>query len=77
MVNKLLIIPSENLYELLFIFESLIRLAYPSTPELIEKKFHDLSDPIIKDVYVRACGVSNYSFFYFTFFSYFFSNSFF
>jgi hypothetical protein len=59
MVNKLLSIPSENLYELLFIFESLIRLAYPSTPELIERKFHDLSDPIIKDVYVRACGVSN------------------
>ncbi len=58
-VNKVISIPPENLYELLFIFESLIRLAYPGTPELIERKFHDLSDPIIKDIYVRACGVSN------------------
>jgi len=50
-------IPEDDLYSALFILESLLKLRYPKTAELIKEKFgEEINDPIIKPVYVKACG---------------------
>jgi HEAT repeat protein len=58
-IDKVRQIPSEDIYSLLFLFESLIRLGYPDSAKVIQEKFPDVSDPLIKDIYIRACGISN------------------
>jgi HEAT repeat protein len=58
-IDKVRQIPSEDIYSLLFLFESLIRLGYPDSAKVIREKFPDVSDPLIKDIYIRACGISN------------------
>ena len=58
-IDKVRQIPSEDIYSLLFLFESLIRLGYTDSAKVIQEKFPDVSDPLIKDIYIRACGISN------------------
>jgi HEAT repeat protein len=58
-IDKVRQIPSEDIYLLLFLFESLIRLGYTDSAKVIREKFPDVSDPLIKDIYIRACGISN------------------
>jgi HEAT repeat protein len=58
-IDKVRQIPSEDIYSLLFLFESLIRLGYTDSAKVIREKFPDVSDPLIKDIYIRACGISN------------------
>jgi HEAT repeat protein len=58
-IDKVRQIPSEDIYSLLFLFESLIRLGYTDSAKVIREKFPDASDPLIKDIYIRACGISN------------------
>jgi len=58
-IDKVRQIPSEDIYSLLFLFESLIRLGYTDSVKVIREKFPDASDPLIKDIYIRACGISN------------------
>jgi HEAT repeat protein len=58
-IDKVRQIPSEDIYLLLFLFESLIRLGYTDSAKVIREKFPDASDPLIKDIYIRACGISN------------------
>jgi HEAT repeat protein len=58
-IDKVRQIPSEDIYLLLFLFESLIRLGYPDSAKVIREKFPDVSDPLIKDIYIRACGISS------------------
>jgi HEAT repeat protein len=58
-IDKVRQTPSEDIYSLLFLFESLIRLGYPDSAKVIQEKFPDASDPLIKDTYIRACGISN------------------
>lgn len=48
--------PKEDIYSLLFLLESLVKLRYPKTAELIKEKFDDIDDPMIKPIYVKACG---------------------
>jgi HEAT repeat protein len=58
-IDKVRQIPSEDIYSLLFLFESLIRLGYTDSAKVIQEKFPDVSDPLIKDIYIRACGISS------------------
>jgi HEAT repeat protein len=58
-IDKVRQIPSEDIYSLLFLFESLIRLGYTDSAKVIREKFPDVSDPLIKDIYIRACGISS------------------
>jgi len=58
-IDKVRQTPSEDIYSLLFLFESLIRLGYPDSAKVIREKFPDVSDPLIKDIYIRACGISS------------------
>lgn len=58
-IDKVRQIPSEDIYSLLFLFESLIRLGYTDSAKIIREKFPDVSDPLIKDIYIRACGISS------------------
>jgi hypothetical protein len=58
-IDKVRKTPSEDIYSLLFLFESLIKLGYPDSAKVIQEKFSNASDPLIKDIYIRACGISN------------------
>ncbi|MDT7907147.1 MAG: HEAT repeat domain-containing protein [Candidatus Calescibacterium sp.] len=58
-IDKVRQTPLEDIYLLLFLFESLIRLGYPDSAKVIREKFPDVSDPLIKDIYIRACGISS------------------
>jgi HEAT repeat protein len=58
-IDKVRQTPSEDIYSLLFLFESLIKLGYSDSAKVIQEKFPDASDPLIKDIYIRACGISN------------------
>lgn len=55
--EKLESIPKDQIYEALFLIQSLINLEYPKTVEIIRKKF-DVNDSIIKPYYISACGIS-------------------
>ncbi len=58
MVKKYREVPPEDIYVLLFFIESFLKIGYSNTVELIKEKFKDVSDPLIKNLYIRACGLS-------------------
>lgn len=55
--EKLESLSKDQIYEAIFLIQSLINLEYPKTAEIMKKKF-DVNDPIMKTYYISACGVS-------------------
>lgn len=55
--EKLELLSKDQIYEAIFLIQSLINLEYPKTAEIVRKKF-DPNDPIIKPYYILACGIS-------------------
>lgn len=55
--EKLKKLSKDEIYESIFLIQSLINLEYQKTAELIRNKF-DVNDPLIKPYYISACGIS-------------------